>query len=578
MILTSFLFIIQTQLENTNYQFPKVDRSAIFENKKVLLIVPHEDDEINVLGGVLEQYALNSSVFVAFVTNGDYKEDASVRIQEAINALAHYAIPEENILFLGYGDQWKTTKGHIYHTPGDEVIPSRSGHTQTYGTPSHPPYSSSFYTRNNILKDMKSIINEYRPDTIFCVEFEPHIGHRAVSLFFEEAMGVLLNQETDYIPDVFKGFAYSTAWWSPNEEFYLDNIISAKNPTIELFMKEVNVYNWADRVRFPVSEKSLSRTLVSNATYHALTAHQSQYANQRSGRVIKGDKVFWKRDTNSILYTSHIRASSGDISVLNDFKLIDSTNITDLHLLPTANVWTPDDTDATKSIDITFSNSQTVSEVRLYDSPSLLDNILNARIDFSDGSSLETKALSINGAATSIVFEPKANITGFVVTLLDFEGDQYGLTEIEAYNNLPDTNLQFIKLQDKKNNFAYDYWTDQSGYTQFKLYTYPNQEIIDISKDYKISVDGTAECSATFKDNKLETYCPFGESFILNITSKHNNEVYDAIRITNPTKLQRSKIQMLRNIEQEYLDYLPHGQVNYYVDIIKALYKKVFPN
>lgn len=41
--------------------------------QKVLVIVPHEDDEINVAGSLMYHYVQSGAeVFCAFTTNGDY--------------------------------------------------------------------------------------------------------------------------------------------------------------------------------------------------------------------------------------------------------------------------------------------------------------------------------------------------------------------------------------------------------------------------------------------------------------------------------------------------------------------------
>ena len=43
------------------------------ENKSVLVIVPHEDDEINLMGGLLPLLVeKNMDVNICFVTNGDF--------------------------------------------------------------------------------------------------------------------------------------------------------------------------------------------------------------------------------------------------------------------------------------------------------------------------------------------------------------------------------------------------------------------------------------------------------------------------------------------------------------------------
>lgn len=80
-------------------------KAQVFGGKKVMVIVPHEDDELNLAGGVLEQYIkYGSDVYVVYVFNGDMNGDGVARITEADTAMTAIGIPAENLIFLGYGD------------------------------------------------------------------------------------------------------------------------------------------------------------------------------------------------------------------------------------------------------------------------------------------------------------------------------------------------------------------------------------------------------------------------------------------------------------------------------------------
>ena len=123
--------------------------------RKALLFVPHQDDEILVGGGLL--YALANAaewnVKVIYTTNGDYyRHEACTRLQEAVHANKILGIPEENIIFLGYGDRWR--EKHIYNSSG--ICISMAGYSQTYALESHPEYcykkygGRHEYTRENL--------------------------------------------------------------------------------------------------------------------------------------------------------------------------------------------------------------------------------------------------------------------------------------------------------------------------------------------------------------------------------------------------------------------------------------------
>jgi probable selenium-dependent hydroxylase accessory protein YqeC len=69
----------------------------VTSGKKVMLQVPHQDDDFNVLGGVIEEYVkYGSEATVVFSTNGDYNGLAETRFREAQNALGHIGIPKDH--------------------------------------------------------------------------------------------------------------------------------------------------------------------------------------------------------------------------------------------------------------------------------------------------------------------------------------------------------------------------------------------------------------------------------------------------------------------------------------------------
>ena len=53
------------------------DKAEIYADKSVLLIVPHQDDDINLMGGMLEEYVrYKSDIRICFYTNGDFEVSA----------------------------------------------------------------------------------------------------------------------------------------------------------------------------------------------------------------------------------------------------------------------------------------------------------------------------------------------------------------------------------------------------------------------------------------------------------------------------------------------------------------------
>lgn len=87
--------------------------------EKILIIVPHEDDEINLAGGLIYSLKNKDNVYVTFVTNGDFIYKAKYRYMEAIKSLGILGVKKDNIIFLGYADQAYDQSNHMYNSEKD---------------------------------------------------------------------------------------------------------------------------------------------------------------------------------------------------------------------------------------------------------------------------------------------------------------------------------------------------------------------------------------------------------------------------------------------------------------------------
>ncbi len=434
-----------------------------FKNKKVMVIVPHEDDDLLISGQVLPpMYKNGADVRVVFATNGDKRVSAYTRQSEACNALEKLGIPREKVIFLGYPDG---TQLYV----GKKAFSFSSGWDHTYAGKGFKDYhfdrfgTHAKYTAENMVDDIESVVLEYRPDYILAIDFDTHTDHRGVSISFEKAMERILKKESGYTPKVFKCFGYSLAWKS-KPDFYALNIKSTvmqdreknNDPSYET---DVPQYRWNNRVRLPIDKKSLSHSILRCSEYKALSEHLSQYAYCYSERIINGDSVYWNRRTDSLTYNADISVSSGDASLLNDFRLIGVGNRTAGPNVKLENcVSRFDKNDAQKTVTVKFDSPKTVSCVSLYDNFGLNSNILGGVITFSDGSKVEVPALNADGSETRVVFEPKHNITSFTFKVTEYEGVA-GLNEIEAFENADyDMGFSLIKLKNADtDNYIYNY-------------------------------------------------------------------------------------------------------------------------
>ena len=513
--------------ESSVYAYEDQGKQQLYGNKNVLLLVPHQDDDINVLGGVMEEYVkYGSEVRVVFSTNGDYAGLAEVRFQEALNALGNAGIPEDHVIFLGYGDQWDAAGPHLYNAPSGEVMTSHLGRTETYGTQVHGVYREGQpYTIDNFLQDIQDVILEYRPDVIYCVDYDYNIDHRALSHSFEKVMGRILKEEPEYKPLVLKGYAYNTAWEAVND-FYEENLQATRNAYQYQYNPLPEVYHWADRVRLPIHGEGLSRSLFSAELYHTLDMYESQGAGIHGTRIFNGDKVFWQRRTDSLCTDAEIQASSGDAALLNDFMLLESKDL--LKAEYHDGVWIPEGEGAAT---VTFAAPAAVSSVVLYDHPHGSKNVKNARLDFDDGTSVETGPLHPDGAATVIPVETGV-VSAFTVTLLDVQGEA-GLTEIEAFTQADSWQPEFVKIMDEAENFVYDYWIDSDGEQAFRLY-----DPSGMAENFQVFCLNQ-HCSAEVQNGAILVKCPAGETCVVYVTDEAGQRL-DTVTISNPGTLERT--------------------------------------
>lgn len=527
--------------ERLTYVRTDEGKQALYGDRKVMAIVPHEDDELNIAGGVLEEYVhYGSQVYVVFATNGDYFGKTDVRIEEAITCCAQMGIPEEQVIFLGYGDQWSEGGPHLYNAQPGALCTSMAGLQQTYGTQTHPAYrSGQDYTLDNFLKDLEDVILEYRPDTILCSDYDAHIDHQALTLAFEKVMGRILQENGDYRPVVYKAFAYNTAWMAEADFYDQINLGATEDIFQEPYNQSPAIYRWEERLRLPVAAQSLSRSLMTTGNYRGMTIHASQGEKKRANSMTNSDKIFWQRRTDSLCYQAEITTSSGEGSLLQDFMLLECHDLVG-NRSPYDGVWVPEAGDETPTATVTFPAKTDIDSIVLYDNPSTADNVGNAVICFDDGTRLSTGALDLCGAATVIPVN-KSQVTWFRVELEQREGDEAGLTEIEAYCTPSQGEDRLIKVVDAEDNFIYDYWMDPSGTQTFGVYTR------GAVGEYTATIQGEG-CTVKTEAGKITVTCPQGSSCVLQVESL-DGALSDSVLLRNPGPAYRAWVGALRTLE-----------------------------
>lgn len=547
--------------KDTLYDFPEANRKNVFGSKNVMFFAPHEDDEINIYGGIIEQYVKNGSkVKIVFSTNGDFYRLGKLRIKEALSVAETYGIPESDIIFLGFSDSiTDKNSAHIYNAPDDEILTSAAGYNKTYGTRSKKPFVNCDFTRKNYLNAFINVIEKYKPDTVFCCDYDGHADHRAISLFFEEALGEIIKRNPLYTPLVFKGFAYSTAWDGACD-YYSQNALSTRLKEPANLMRETNTYRWNQRVRFPVAKESLSRVMQNSSSYRAMREYSSQTATDHANGIINSDKVFWLRRTDSVLYNSQITASSGDASRLADFKLVDSDDIKNDSGLPLKGLWQADANDEKRIVAFKLPENKKICRVVIYEDPRNENHILNAQLMVGH-ISYNTGEFN-NGGPTVFEFPPvDTDLIGIKIKNCTGECT---LLKVEAYTQPESDKAEFIKVQNSNGDFCYDYIVNKSGKEQFTVYTFPNQKDFDFTAE---SSDEGVICSV--ENGVINVYCPQGEHAVITVKSADSPQIYDCFTVRNPDERERYILSLKQNGEQKMWSF--SMQWDYYRGLVRRL-------
>ena len=424
---------------------------------RALILAPHPDDEINVAGSTIICLIRSGvEVFVAYSTNGDFDRTAEIRADEAIASLKILGVERDHIIWLGYGDTFNGKgKPHVYYA--DAPTQSPAGRVETYAPKNFQPWRRSAYTRKNFFSDLESLIVELRADIIFCVDFDFHADHRALSLAFEKIMASILRR-SDYRPTVYKKLAYATAFTAP-QDFFSDNLLSMPRPKIGLEAYDFDLigkfnYIWSDRIRFPTPSDCREPSLRKNPIARAVFAHRSQRIQRNALAIINADEVFFERRTDSITFKATVTSTSGDPSKACDFQYLDVEDINASPPTFTDYFWTPAPDDPDRLLTFTWTEPQTIARIKIYGT--LDGSIDKLRITFDNMTTLECAVE--RGGRPTVIDLPRPLVTlraDFSIVNRRVEG---GIGEIEMFSSKAPRSVlpPFIKII-HADQFIYDY-------------------------------------------------------------------------------------------------------------------------
>lgn len=282
----------------------------------ILIMVPHEDDEVLMCGGVIRaSIKSGKKVKVVIATNGDYGDcsfnKGKRRIYESINALSLLGLQKEDIIFLGYADTGMSYDlsfiMNLYNCNDENKIFVSSCSEETYCIPDElKEYKYSRrgvhgkYNRRAFNEDIEDVIVEVMPNTIFVTSKDDiHGDHKGLYHFVVDSVKKLIKENIILKPQIFEGLVHSPAGDLNWPEVDGKGTISyfSFNECIE----EKSDLKWEKRFSFILPKEMAIANKQENLKYKAILEYKS--ALNDSDEVVnyllsfvKKDEIFWKVD------------------------------------------------------------------------------------------------------------------------------------------------------------------------------------------------------------------------------------------------------------------------------------------
>lgn len=396
--------------------------------KNILVVVPHQDDEINLIGNCIDNIKKLGNIILVYTSLEVNKEKAKIRKEEAYNSCKILGINKENIIFLNYPDTPNKLKEHFF-----------------------------IKDKHKVIQDLQNIINKYKPEYIFGTDFDFHSDHRMASLALDEAIGNIIKNEKKYKPIVFKGFCYETAYYG---------IKDYKASKLEITKRKNKIlsnssYDWEERYSVKMIEKK--SFIWTNKVYKALKQHKSQFAVFHAQSIINSDNVFWMKRTDNLLNQAILTSSSGECEKIRDFKVIDTYDIITENprmIDYSKAVWIPEKNDDKPYISIKFKINKSVKYIILHGNP---NNEKDCKVNYEiiiNGKVIKNNFIKSYGKSTKI----NVNIDNVYDIRINFDRDiiKTGISEIEIFENDVYLNKIFEKniLEEERKKTLKDFLND----------------------------------------------------------------------------------------------------------------------
>lgn len=275
----------------------KLDISSI---NHLLVVVPHQDDEILIGAGLIYQMLRQKKkVTAAIVTNGDYEctdySKGRARLGETLAGLEVLGLSRKNVVFLGYADtgmpRGESFLTALFHTEeGEKIFPS-SASAMTYGLEEKQDFhylcfgEHGTYARNTLVSDLQELIRQVKPDAILTTHpADLHGDHEALFYFIKS---ILDNSKESFEPRLLVGMVHSPEGdetWPLRDSLYF---------TCPKGMEEY----WEERLVLPLDDNFTGGKKDGNLKYEALKKYETALEPNAVDYLMafmKDEEIFWE--------------------------------------------------------------------------------------------------------------------------------------------------------------------------------------------------------------------------------------------------------------------------------------------
>jgi LmbE family N-acetylglucosaminyl deacetylase/3-mercaptopyruvate sulfurtransferase SseA len=282
---------------------------------QILVLAPHPDDDILTAAGVtFDAVRRGEPVTIVYFTNGDKNgtDIGLTRQDEAVTAqLTYLGTLESELIFLGYPDGYTQTVYDEYPDVTD-AFEAANGQSETYGNRGLGGADYHFYrfgthalyNRPNMVLDLKTILQTYRPAHIYVTSpYDHHPDHAMAYRVLKDALAAVLS-DASYKPVVHTTIVHSpccdptmgghTPYWpDPENPTTYHSILPDIPTTVPLV--------WGQRESLDVPLVMQQINSGQNIKILAIEAHESQASDENFlQRFAHKDEFFWVEDPRGL--------------------------------------------------------------------------------------------------------------------------------------------------------------------------------------------------------------------------------------------------------------------------------------